>query len=222
MPSTQLVVDVVVTARNCAASLAETLRAIPARICRSTIVVDRASDDGTAQVADDAGAIVLREPTSGYGIACQRALAHLEALPKSPDIVVFINGDGANAPSDIPALLGPMLNDNAELVLGVRRVSRTSVGLHTRVVLGLIRTIYGHQYSDFSSFRAIRFPAAIAMGLADPGEGWHAEMQVKAIKLGLHIAEVPVSYRPIPKPHRKRLAKAGRLLFQIIRHATTR
>ena len=77
-------------------------------------------------------------------------------------------------------------------------------------------------------FRAVRFPALVAMGLSDRGSGWNVEMQLKSIRLGLHVVEVPVSYRP----PRRRPAKprdmidsvqaSGRVLFQILRNATAR
>jgi hypothetical protein len=64
------------------------------------------------------------------------------------------------------------------------------------VATSLIRAIYGHRYTDVSPFRAIRYPALIALGLRDPGYGFLVEMQVKALKTGLRIAECPVRYQP--------------------------
>jgi len=85
-----LVIDVVVPARDHAATLPAVLKGLPARDIRSVVVVDRASRDRTAEVARDAGALVLREPSGGYGAACQRAQAHFSALPRVPEIVVFV------------------------------------------------------------------------------------------------------------------------------------
>src|SRR5438874_9541820 len=80
-----LVIDVVVPARDHEASLRLLLRDLPQRAIRSIVVVDRASKDRSAEIARDAGALVLREPSGGYGAACQRAQAHFQALPRSPD-----------------------------------------------------------------------------------------------------------------------------------------
>ena len=201
------------------------LAALPARRIRSVVVVDQSSTDPSAQVARDFGAIVLHQASKGYGMACQRAVSHLESLPTRPDIVVFVAADGRYRPEDISLLLQPFCSDNAELVLGVPGGSTRRPAFSTRFALGLIRTIYGHAYSDLGTFRAIRFPALVAMGLADSGGGWNVEMQVKAIKLGLHIVEVEIASANIPfqkVKRRKQLAQSGSALFQIVRHATTR
>ena len=87
------VIDVVVPVRNHAASLGALLRELPHRSIRSAVVVDRASTDRSAEIARDGGALVLREPSGGYGAACQRAQSHFGALPRVPDIVVFVPGD---------------------------------------------------------------------------------------------------------------------------------
>ena len=225
-----LVADVIIPARNAGATLPDLLAAIPHRRVRSVIVVDNGSTDYTASVARDGGAIVVREARIGYGAACRAGVSHLGALPKPPDVVVFMAGDGTTDGSEVGVLLEPIARDNAELVIGVRSGGdRDRAGAGTRVALGLIGAIYRHQFEDLGPFRAIRFPALVALGMADPGTGWNVEMQVKALKLGLHIVEVAVSGRSAPPSDRSRVAKAvesvgttGRMLFQIFRHATVR
>ena len=59
----------------------------------------------------------------------------------------------------------------------------------------LIRLLYGHRFTDLGPFRAIRWEALERLAMSDPDFGWTAEMQVKAVRLGLRCAEVPVSYR---------------------------
>jgi glycosyltransferase involved in cell wall biosynthesis len=219
-----LVVDVVVPARDAASELAPTLAAIPSRMVRSVVVVDNGSTDSTAQVALDAGAVVVREPRVGYGAACRRAVDHLAALPEPPEVVVFLAPDGVDDPRDLPRLLGPIRKDNAELVIGVRPEAPAGQ-LGARVAVGLIGAIYGHRFENVDPYRAIRFPALVALGLRDRGSGWNVEMQVKAVRLGLHIDEVAVA--PGHSPHHRRrmidsVGKTGRMLFHILRHATVR
>ena len=113
------VIDVVVPARDHAASLPSVLRELPSRLVRSVVVVDRASKDRTAELARDAGALVLRESGGGYGAACLRAQAHFQALPRVPDILVFVPGDRPAAAAIIEELVEPIVNRGVELVLGV-------------------------------------------------------------------------------------------------------
>jgi glycosyltransferase involved in cell wall biosynthesis len=225
--SQRLVIDVIVPARNNASTLAASLAALPLRRLRSVVVVDNGSTDGSAQVARDAGAVVLRESRVGIGAACLRAVAHLEVLPRPPDAVVFVPADGSVRADELPLLLAPLTADNAELVIGVRRDLKQSP-VRTQVAIRMISAIYGHRFADLGPFRAVRFPALVAMGMSDRGAGWNVEMQLKSIRLGLHVVEVPVSYRaPMRRPTRtKQVAesvdKTGRVLFQILRNATVR
>jgi glycosyltransferase involved in cell wall biosynthesis len=220
-------VDLVVVARSCAGSLESVLAALPPRTVRTVIVVDNGSNDQTPLVARDFGAVVLFEGTAGYGAACRRAIAHLEGLPRPPDIVVVMGGDGADDPADIPALLAPMA-DGAELVIGVADHDRVG-GATARVAIGLIGVIYRQKFAGLGRFRAIRFPALVALGLIERGDAFLVEMQVKGLTFGLRIAEVEVSRRPAmvaPEPGsarlKRRVSSTGRVLFQILRHATVR
>lgn len=226
-PSEPLVVDLVIVAHNCAGSLGAALAALPARELRSAVVVDSASTDATSLVARDAGAVLLHEPSHGYGAACRRAIAHLERLPRPPDVVVFLSSDGSDDPADVARLLEPMRAGGAELVLTGRRpaAGEGKAGAGDRLALGLIGLLYRHQFADLGRFRAIRFPALVALGLSDRGEGWNVEMQVKALRFGLRIAEVTVESRGRParaESMRASLSSTGRKVFQILRHATAR
>ena len=220
-----LVVDLVVPARNCADVLGETMALVPRRLVRSVVVVDNASTDATAQVAADSGAIVVRENRVGYGAACRRGITHLSALPRKPDIVVFVPPNGSSDPSELALLLDPIQDGSAELVLGTRSKSERDRG--TAVAVRLIGAIYRYRFNDVGPFRAIRFPALVALGMRDSGDGWDAEMQVKSLKLGLRIAEVAVrapttSQAAEPGRLTKSASAAGRTLYQILRHSTAR
>ena len=223
-------VDVIVPARNAGATLGSVLSGLPMRRVRSVVVVDNASSDGTAQVGIDGGAVVLREPNVGYGAACRRALDHLEALPRPPDAVAFMAADGSHDPADLTSVLDPLSRDNAELVVGVRHVEgRVRSGARARVALGLISAIYRHRFEDLGPMRAIRFPALVALAMADRGDGWDVEMLVKAVKMGLHIVEVPVANRPReeagsrgPRELIDSVGTTSRVLFRILRNAAAR
>jgi hypothetical protein len=172
--------------------------------------------------------VLLHEASRGYGAACRRAIAHLETLPRPPDVVVFLSADGSDDPRDIARLIAPMRGaGGAELVLVDRRPpgGEGRPGAGDRLALGLIGLLYRHQFADLGRFRAIRFPALVALGLSDRGEGWNVEMQVKALRFGLRIAEVAVDSRSRPPRAasvRASLSSTGRKVFQILRHATAR
>ena len=164
------------------------------------IVVDNGSRDRTPDVARAAGATLLDEPRRGYGGACQRALTHLRQHP--PDIVVFMDADRSDDSSDLPALLGPILEDGCDLVIGSRTRGEREPGallpqarFGNWLATGWIRARYGFQYTDLGPFRAIRWPALERLAMADQDWGWTLEMQVRALQEGLRVTEVPVRYR---------------------------
>jgi hypothetical protein len=144
--------------------------------------------------------------------------------------VVFLPGDGSADPADIPSLLAPIADDNAELVVGVRHAEGSwKPRIHTRLAVHLIGTIYRQRIADVGPMRAIRYPALVALGMRDRGGGWNVEMLVRGVKLGLTIVEVPVAARAPVRPRRTRaqaaragVGSAGRVLFHIFRHATMR
>ncbi|HET9625631.1 MAG TPA: hypothetical protein VFP84_29895 [Kofleriaceae bacterium] len=207
-------IDVVVPARDHASSLGALLRDLPHRAIRSVVVVDRASTDRSAEIARDAGALVLREPTGGYGAACLRAQAHFSALPRTPDLVVFVPGDRPAAAPAIGELVAPLVDGGIELVLGCEPGRRQ---LREKLVTGLIDTVYRHRWSGVGPVRAMRFPALIALGMSDRGDGWDVEMLVRAVKLGLSCDEVE-----LPDDQIRARQPLGRALLHILRHSTMR
>lgn len=211
-----LVIDVVVPARDHAATLAAVLRGLPVRDVRSIVVVDRASRDHTAEVARDFGALVLREPTGGYGAARQRAQAHFSSLPRVPDIVVFVPADRPAAAEAVPALIAPIVERGLELVLGT---DASKHNLPERVAIGLIDTVYRRHWSGVGPVRALKFPAWVALGMRDRGDGWDVEMLVRAAKLGLTCDEVAL---PAEQGALGKSRVSSRALLHILRHSTMR
>jgi glycosyltransferase involved in cell wall biosynthesis len=204
----------VVPAQNHATSLPALLRDLPHRLLRSVVVVDRASTDRTTELARDAGALVLFEPSGGYGAACLRALGHFSSLPRVPDLLVFIPGDRPAAAAAVPALVAPIVERGVELVLGTES-GRRKVG--DKLVAGLIDTVYRHRWSSLGPVRAMRFPALVALGMSDRSAGWDIEMLVRAVKLGLSCDEVA-----LPGESGSSGRAYGRALLHILRHATMR
>ncbi len=194
-------VDVVIPAFNEQESLPLVLAAIPRDAVDRVVVVDNASTDRTAEIARTGGAIVVSEARPGYGSACLKGLAHLKAN-RPPETVVFLDGDYSDHPDELPRLIEPIRSHGAHMVIGSRVLGNRERGallpqarVGNWVACSLIRWLYGHRYTDLGPFRAITWKALESLEMRDPDFGWTAEMQVKALRQGLTVAEVPVSYR---------------------------
>ncbi len=164
------------------------------------VVVDNGSTDETAEVARKLGAIVIHEKRRGYGSACLAGLSHLRKSP--PDTVVFLDADYSDHPEEISLLLKPILEDQADLVMGDRTRLATPGSLMPQQRFGnalatrLIAWQTGHRYRDMGPFRAIRWNAIESLRMSDSTWGWNVEMQMRAVQHGLRVLEIPVKYRP--------------------------
>ncbi len=195
------IVDVVIPAFNEESSIGLVLAALEKLPVRQVLVADNNSTDRTAEVARDAGARVVPAPVQGYGSACLAALAAIgEGAP--PDVVVFVDADYSDHPEELPSLVAPIAGGDFDLVIGSRILGRRDPGallpqarLGNWLAVHLIRWLYGHAYTDLGPFRAISWSALETLEMSDRDFGWTAEMQVKAIRRGLRITEVAVSYR---------------------------
>ena len=189
----------VIPALNEEATIGPVLERVPAGMFATVVVADNGSADRTAQEAGARGALVVSEPRRGYGSACMRAL---QALPADVEAVVFMDGDGSDDPREAERLLQPLREGSADLVIGSRVTVPGEAGaLHAhqrfgnRLVTGLLWITLGHRYTDLGPFRAIRADSLRRLEMADPDFGWTVEMQIKAIRRGLRVTEVPVSRR---------------------------
>ena len=189
----------IIPALNEEASIGATLDEVPPGLYEQILVVDNGSSDCTSQVALSHGAIVLSEPRRGYGSAC---LCGLAALPKGIDVVVFMDADGSDIPLEAERLLTPIVAGHSDVVLGSRILGDAEVGslnVHQRagnvIATLLIKLLWRYHYTDLGPFRALRLSSLRELKMGDPNYGWTIEMQINAIRAGLRIAEVPVSYR---------------------------
>lgn len=195
------IIDVVIPAFNEENSIALVLDALPSSEVRRVVVADNNSSDRTAEVASQAGAEVVKAVIQGYGSACLAGLDHLRRSG-APDIVVFVDADFSDHPEELPQLIAPIASGDFDLVVGSRILGDREPGaLLPQARAGnwfavrLIRWLYGHSYTDLGPFRAIRWSALERLQMSDPDFGWTAEMQVKAVRRGLRVIEVPVRYR---------------------------
>lgn len=195
-------IDVIIPAYNEEQSVGKVVNDIPRAVVRHVIVANNNSSDSTKETALAAGAIVVDEPTPGYGRACLRGMAYIASLPTPPDIVVFLDGDYSDHPEELVAVVDPILSHNADLVIGSRALGNLEKGaMMPQQIFGnwlattLIRLIYSYAFTDLGPFRAIRYSSLLDLDMQDKTFGWTVEMQVKAAKLKLNCTEVPVTYR---------------------------
>ncbi len=190
---------VVIPALDEERSLPSVLADIPHPLVDEVVVVDNGSRDRTADVARAGGATLVPEPRQGYGQACLTGIAALNSNP--PDVVVFVDADYSDRPSELPQLIDPILTDQADMVVGSRVLGEREPGAlapHARwgnwLATWLIRLLYGVRFTDLGPFRAIRYSTLLALGMKDRDYGWTAEMQAKAARAGVRSTEAPVSY----------------------------
>ena len=191
-------ISIIIPAYNEENSIGLVLNALPRQIIHEIIVVDNGSTDETAHVAIENGARVVKESKKGYGAACLKGIARLDA----PDIVVFLDGDFSDFPEEIVSLINPIEKEDKDFVIGSRMIlSKSRAALLPQARYGnqlavfLIELFFKHTYTDLGPFRAIRYNSLVSIGMKDTNFGWTVEMQIKAIKKGLRIIEVPVNYR---------------------------
>lgn len=191
-------ISVILPAFNEESSIGLVLDDLPQARLHQIIVVNNASTDNTAEVARQHGATVVDEPRRGYGSACLRGIATLDA----PDIVVFLDADYSDYPEEIDLLVQPIAAGEQDFVLGSRMLlpeSRQALLPQARygnqLAVFLIRLFFGYRFTDLGPFRAIRYTSLKEIGMRDTNFGWTVEMQIKAVKNGLRIQEVPVRYR---------------------------
>ena len=192
-------VSVIIPTHNEAGAIARVVGDLPTDLTTEVIVVDNKSNDGTPEIAAKLGARVIHEPRRGYGRACLTGLA----AANSPDVVVFLDGDYSDRPSELPILLSPITEGRADITLGSRLQDRRSAGalpwhqaFGNRLAAGLIRLLYGLKITDLGPFRAGRADVLRSLALEETTYGWAVEMILKGALDGFRVVEVPVSYYP--------------------------
>ncbi len=191
-------ISVVIPTLNEAQAIGEVVSAVPQDRVQDIFVVDNGSTDDTAKQATLAGARVIHEPRRGYGSAC---MAGAKAALDS-DIIVFLDGDRSDDPRQLDAIAMPVVQNQADLVIGSRIggvLEKGAMPLHgqlgNRLIVFLLRLLYGMHITDIGSFRAIKTDILFDLKMEQMTYGWPVEMMVKAARKGLRIQSVPITYR---------------------------
>lgn len=164
------------------------------------IVVDDGSSDRTADLAEAAGATVVRQAINqGKAAALNAGFEVAQML--GPRAVVCLDGDAQHEPDEIPHLIRPIVDGDADVVVGSRFLATKSdipawrkVGQHTLTVL--TNGMSGTKLSDSQSgYRAFSPTALQTLRFTSQGLSVESEMQFLFEPAGLRVAEVPISVR---------------------------
>ena len=189
-------ISVVIPAKNEQQNIAAMVRSVKP-YADEVVVIDGHSVDKTREVAQDEGAIVFLDEGKGKGSGIRKAIEVVAG-----DVIVFIDADGSHDAADIPALVEPIVEDKADLVVA-SRMTGGSDELHSTI--GEAIRLFGSTLINLAinyrlnvritdaqnGFRAIRTSTAAALNLEENGTTIEQEMLIKTIRKGFRNAEIP-------------------------------
>lgn len=192
---------VISPAYNEAENLGAVIHAMPAEIDRHhvvPIVIDDCSEDGTADVAREAGALVARLPIRrGGGLALR--VGYDVALKLGADVVVTIDADGQHQPEELSILVKPILDGEADHVNGSRMLGDYERGplirhLGVHFFSRVVTILTGQRVTDIASgYRATRADTLRRLVL-EQDQFWSSEVTIEALRQRARIVEVPVTF----------------------------
>ena len=204
---TWLVLPTYNEADNLAGIAAAILAALPGV---RLLVVDDSSPDGTGRLADDLARaeprIRVRHRTAKEGLGRAYLDGFGVVLGDGARIVVQMDADWSHDPAVLPALIAPIVDDEADLVIGSRYTRGGGVvdgGIGRRVISrgGSIfaRTVLGLGPHDltggFKAWRAATLAAIPFDGIHAGGYVFQIEMTYRASRAGARVREVPITFR---------------------------
>mgnify|MGYP001472926924 FL=1 len=120
----------------------------------------------------------------------------------TPDIIVFLDGDYSDYPSELTKIIAPIQRKNIDMVIGARVKKWREAGSMTFpqifgnwLATTLMRLFFGAKFTDLGPFRAIKYEKLLKLNMQDKTYGWTIEMQLKALKQDFTYVEVPVHYK---------------------------
>lgn len=171
------------------------------------LVADGHSADKTVEKARAAGARIFIQSGSGKGQALKEVFEEIEE-----EFILLIDGDGTYLPSEAFLVLGPVLKGKADHVVGNRLGNVQGGALKRLNMFGnkminlFFATIYRVHLTDIlSGYRAFTREGIQRLDLSTPGFEIESEITIESVKKGLHIIEIPITYRPRPKGTKTKL-----------------
>lgn len=186
------------------------------------VVVDGHSTDGTDKIAKKHGAIVLYQPGKGYGDALKTGFGYAKNKLGSK-ILVMLDADLTYDPQDIPKLVSPILDGEADLVIGNRFEGMQEGAMPAvnqignKAISTLANMSLGIGISDTQSgMRAFKAELLDEVDLMAVGMPFALEMLAKARSVKTRMLELPISYRPRVGETKLSPLKDGFRIFNVI------
>lgn len=196
---TNRTVAVVIPALNEQGNVGAVVSGCLANGASHVVVANNGSTDGTAGEARAAGAVVVDESRRGYGWAC--AAGSAKAIELGADVIAYMDADHSSRASELDAIVGPVVDGTADLVLGSRVLGSMAVGAmgpHQRfgnwLTAAIMRRLYRITVTDLGPYRAIDAQLLTELSMSEMTFGWPTEMMVKSANRGATILEVPASW----------------------------
>ena len=203
-------VIVVMPAYNAARTLAQTWRAIPKEWVDRVILVDDSSRDDTVQVAQELDLVVIKHPHNvGYG--GNQKTCYMEALRLGADVVVMLHPDGQYDPTLLPDLVRPIVQGEADFVLGSRFMTRGGARqggmplykyVSNRFLTTVENLVLGRRFAELhTGYRAYsrRFLETVPFLRNSNDFVFDTEVVAQAVQFGFRVAEVPVATKYFPE-----------------------
>jgi glycosyltransferase involved in cell wall biosynthesis len=225
-------IRLIIPAYNEAGPLQSLLSRLPSTVSGhdvAALVVSDGSTDGTVQVAQDAGVeTIALSPNRGKGTAVRAALAQLRST--AYDIAVLMDADGQHDPTDVEALVAPLISADADISLGSRYLGNEERGKTPMnryairwITVAALERVLGTRYTDpYCGFRAFTREAIEGIDLQASGYEGELEVLFEARRRNIRMVEVPIE--KVYGVGMSKMSEGGRLLgrIRVIRqYATT-
>ncbi|MCW5875578.1 MAG: glycosyltransferase [Anaerolineales bacterium] len=207
-PSGKPSVAVAVPCHNEAAAIAKVVADFRKALPRATVYVfDNASTDSSVALARKAGAQVHAVNALGKGNVLRAIFDELKE-----DVIILVDGDDTYPAEEAQALLAPILDGTADMVVGHRLEGASDANMKrlnqfgNRLIVAYINRLFGTQYADvLSGYRAFNRRFVESVPVLTSGFEVETEITLQALAEGLRVVEVPISYRSRPADSNSKL-----------------
>jgi glycosyltransferase involved in cell wall biosynthesis len=220
---TELRVTVAVPCFNEAPTIAKVVREFKAALPAAEIIVfDNASTDDSARLAEEAGARIIRVEQRGKGNVVQSIFNNVTS-----DVCILVDGDDTYYADDVHALIAPLIQEKADVVVGSRFEQESPDALTVirhlgnRGITWAINFVNRTSFKDvLSGYRAMNRRFLETVPVDTTGFEIETELTLRAVETGMVIREVPIRYRERPEDSYSKLnpfADGLRILVTIMK-----